>query len=276
MIKIILLKLVKSYTGYIKENTGSFQKIDVGAMIAKNPYVGVVSDIKPLVNNKQCQWVSKGTMKIYNEVVNSVSVIMNSKNKIDLYFNSKSVDTNFAVDVELSDTYDVIGFPSGEVLALSKQTIEVLMQNGLIKYSEYLKLQSGIFLTKLFFFNDHDLVNIMKELNSQPGAFFKKGDLLVCKGKLNNKDISGELATVISYTYSKEGYLYYVEFKDSSSFRNPYENKYWIFMKNIDGKVIPDNSNQLSLDLDLEDHEIDDDYHIRQLYKEKDNKKKNE
>jgi hypothetical protein len=276
MIKMNILKLVKNHKEYLKENAGSFQKVDINALIKKNPYLGVISQIKPLVIGKVCQWVSLGTMKIYNEVVNSVSVTMNKYNKVEVYFNSKSVNTNFAIDIELSNTYDVIGFPSGEVLSLSKQIVELLLQKGLIKYLETLRLSSDVVLNKLFFYNDYKREDINKQLNTQPKAHFEQGDVLVCKGVIGVKDISGELATVITQSLSKNNvYYYYVEFKNSVLGKNPLENRYWLSIENIDGKI-SEFEHQLSLISDLEDYELDDDYHIRQLHKEKENRMKNE
>lgn len=270
------LKLVKKYIGYIKENSNSLDKVDLNEIISKTPYVGVIDEIRPLVQDKVCQWVSLGTMKIYKEKVNEVSVRMNSHNKIDVYFNNKSVNTSFAIDVEASVTYDIIGFPSGEIISLNKEKIEILMKLKLIKYLESLKLVSGHYLTNFFFFNDYRYNEILNALNlnlepQTPNILYKNGDTVVCSGMIGKKDITEELAVVLAHNISKHGIYYYVVFKNNVLSKNPIENKFWITKDNIAGKIYQNDDNeQLSLDFqDLEEHEIDDDYHIKQIYKTK-------
>jgi len=197
--------MIKKYNQHFKndinENVGVFKKIDVGVLLSKNPYMSVVEDIRLLVLNKLCQWVplNSRSHNMHSEIVTEVYVYNDKHGKLSLFFNRKTVDTNFAIDVEISGIYDAIGFPSGEVIQVPKEKLEILIKMDLIKYLEYVKLENGSILRNMHIFHDNRFENIMNILNPN---------------KIKESEIS---------------------------------------------------------DNDLEDHEIDDEYHIRHLYKKKDN-----
>jgi hypothetical protein len=270
------------YNNFVNESTEEYsESINLYAMLVRRPYLTIIEEIKPLVVGNYCRWISLGLGKEYKEIVDNVKVSLNAKNQVCIYFNNKSVDPNHTVEIKnekIEATYDLIGFPSGEVITLSKEKMEMLIKNGLAKYSELLRLNDDIVLKKIFFFNDFRYDEIKKILYPITAELerYKRGDILICKGNLTNISIENEEATVIASGPTGRGIAYYVEFVNPILGKNPSDNRYWLLSDSIIGKkgdVKPEKQMELDFN-DLEDYEIDDSYYIDQLFKKK--KEKND
>lgn len=265
---------MENYIENIKESSNP-RFIDIVEVFNKYGEIDGVNRLRDLVLNKKCSWVTKGVKDIKIEVVRLVQSMI-IKNAPCVYFNSISVDLGFSVEIldnfeKKSDIIvDVIGFPSGEVMYLNPNEINNLMRSGLLNYKDKYEYK-GIEFKEIFYFDDNKYHEIKKKLNPdyiKPSKNnYDIGDFVLCKGEiaLNSKKINvdGEVCRIVKKLVDK---LYMVQFNNRfSEFLLDY-NRAYISEKNIVKKL---NIN-IYKEPELDEHEIDDDYHIKQLFKNKD------
>lgn len=277
---------MKKYINYIKENVDP-RFIDLLDITSKYPDIDVARQkLSDIVLNNKCLWYTKGIRKYKDEIVTTCNIETNGKNGINFYFNGTSVDTDFSIEIQRqmdnNQKHSVIGLPSGEVLYLTRDEILTLFDFKLVNYESELKWKD-LTLKEVFFFSDKSYHSIKKILNvnyerPEDDVFkqeeYRKGDVVICKGmvgRVNVHDKIGKINTVLNRRYL-------VEFLDKPDYsqRMPNSmllgNKLWLTEDNIKGIYIGDLDKKSKMVYDLEDHELDDDYHINQLFKGNKNK----
>jgi hypothetical protein len=217
-------------------------------------------------------------------VVSSVQVD-EKKGNYYIFFNNFSVNKNYTIELEQRETENpyIVGLPTGEVIYVTIEQMKKLKSEFLVKYTKEVYFRNNRYIN-INYFADTDYHKIMlsldknykKKTNIEKHNNYTVGDYIVCQGISQNLNVDGQIAQVEGSVITKNGRMYLVSFlfRFSEMLHNGdggTGNKWWVFSGNIKGKYTGDIN--LHLDLsnmmrnELEDYEIDDDYHIKNLFK---------
>lgn len=270
--------------------------IDLNVLLTKHPGNLALAEkaIEDLVVGEACIWYT-----LSNTIKNMTVMGVELSKSYQVFFNGITVDKSMKVeivDVPKENEY-IIGFPSGEVIYLKKDQLEKLKKEGLVKFP-----QKGVFNRQfdyVFGFSDRDYHSIrflldptykkpVKEIIEHKSQYFKN-DIIICKGNSNMINVDNRMGritdTVKKAKENKWNYLVEFLFHFSDCLHDGKSgagNCWWVGDENIKGIYHGDMSIHMALKKEedkilsknkLEEHEIDDDYHINQLFK---NKEKND
>jgi hypothetical protein len=286
--------MIKKYYTYIKENK-NFSYVNIRDIINKTTFLeDVEKELNNLLLNKVCLWYTKGDNTLKKQIVTDIKVRRHIGGQLYIYFNDFGVDTTETIvrielssslssDISLSITdeekekVEIIGHPSGEVLYIDKSLFIKLSSFGHIKYNKS---------KNFYYFEDNEYYTIMKVINPNYEKPKKKNikeklkynvdDVVICKGKSGMLDLTdkiGRITQVRESQLKESGTNYLVSFILNFSEYLMVGNNWWIKKENIKGIYTGDLELQKILgdlrykDKNLEDHEIDDDYHLRQLFR---------
>lgn len=272
---------MKTYKNFLLENSNS-KTIDIKKLISKIVDIyDIEIELKKLVLGKTCIWYEKGNRTLKKAIINEVKALRTINGTINVYFNGSSVYQDFMIGIEedgINNENEIVGIPSGEVLIITKKQLKNLLDKLLIRYKNNNKFGW------MYYFNDIDYYTIMKELNPnytkpvKKNYFevdtYKKGDVIVCKGNSGLLDINDRIGKIIDIRYGN-GIDFLISFFVNFSNYLMNNNGWWIKYKNIKGiykgdvemQEILGEIQRNSAAADLEDHEIDDYYHIKSLFK---------
>lgn len=277
--------MIKNYSTYIKESTTAVSKFKLKEFIGNHRNLATAEKaLQDMVVGQLCQWRTKGIMAIRKEVIERATLATNLYGGMNYYFNGFSVDDNSYVEVYLRhDEVELVGFPSGEVLFITQGQAQTLIDTKLIKFENWI-IWREIEYKNIFYFKDKDYHEIKSMLdinykkpvkkNIEKKNDYKVGDVVVCKGKIEFKkheiilqDRVGKI-TLKMTTGDQKSY----RIKFFMNFIEELGNEIWVSFNNIAGLYTGDIEAQKALALmqrnqDLEEHEVDDDYHLNQLYK---------
>lgn len=284
--------MVNRYITYIKENA-SKDLFDVEYILKSIPVskegTQIIENIlnKKILNNV-CVFYTRGKRILKKEKIDEIIVTINNlfgltdTNKFNVYFNGFAVDTLYKVEIEKSNIVEVIGIPSGEVLFLDKNDVNELMFKKFVQYeSEF--IYWGTIFNNIFYYLDINYHKIKKFLDphyekpEKPNKY-KKDDIVLCQGfhgPTNLNDKIGHILDVRKKVTTTKGFnvdvLYLV---------NVAGEDIWLMERSIKGyakksdeyieklnKYLPPNRRETNY---IEDHEVDDDYHLNQLFKKTD------
>jgi hypothetical protein len=294
---------MKDYKSYIKE-TEKQKYLNISSILHHNKSLAVAQKIiEDVVIGETCVFnIFNPTLK--KSVVSSVEI----DDDQSVYFNGYKVDIEYSIEIVEGKSENqnlpvvsgqqpnnnlVIGFPSGEVLRLKNDIIDKLKKEGLVTFRELMRW-GGKNYRNINFFKDIDYYRIKKSIdpdyekpvktktNISPKLSYKKGDVVVCEGSSQGLNVEGRLGKIINMIdRNKNDYFYLVEFLfrfskmlhpgSSDKFTG---NCWWVKIENIKGLYTGDIGAHLRLkdkeahSEPLEDHEIDDEYHIKRLYKD--------
>jgi len=295
--------LVKNYLSYIKESAKP-KFFDIRLIL--NSYGSAAmaqKEIEQLVIGEVCVWyTSSGSSIIKKQVVSSVEVT----NTREVLFNGWLVNPIYKVEIEekQSKKYDVVGFPSGEVLSIDQDNLKKMIPLGIVTFARDMRWRN-IDYKNIHYFRDIDYYKIMKILNPDYKKPVKSnikekddyeiGDMIVGKGFAGNMAVEsrigkvvdkvdrGKVAYLISFMMKFNPHLMDVPASVGDRIKpEDRKNCWWLTSENIKGLYTGDIETQIHLSdlqakkdrvaelqykLDLDEHEIDDDYHIRQLFK---------
>ena len=302
--------MVKKYLTYINEAKKSKPKFfNVGELLNKNDNITISEkEIEDLVIGEICVWYTKSQFKdskpnITKQVVSDVEV----RNNRGVFFNGFTVDIDKNVEIEgghkvieIEDAsyvnlHDIVGFPTGEVLYVTRSEMQNLLDKGLVRYEKWMNWRDKDY-KDIYFFKDIDYHKIKIEIDPNykkssggiTGTKDKKknnideqddyniGDVIVCQGMAGRLDVGERIAKILDKVKKpkEDQYDYVVAFMMNFSHYLMDKNTWWIKDENIKGLYTGDIKTQLYLaglqqynDDDLEEHELDDNYHIRQAFK---------
>lgn len=300
--------MVKKYLTYINEaKKGKPKFFNLGELLIKNNNITISEkEIEDLVIGEICIWYTKSPFDVLKkQVVSSVEV----RNNRTVFFNDFTVDIDKNVEIEggskvmeiedanFVNLHDIVGFPTGEVLYVTREEMQKLLDKGLVRYEKWMKWRERDY-RDIYFFKDDDYHKIKTEIDpnykKSPGGVTGKknvnfeekddyeiGDVIVCQGTAGRLNVSERIGKLIDKVKKpkQDQYDYVVSFMMNFS---PYlmdNNTWWIKDENIKGLYTGDIKTQLYLaglqqnndydDDELEEHELDDNYHIRQAFKKK-------
>jgi len=290
--------LVKKYLTYINESEKP-KFFNVSGFLSNyaNPVIGE-DELRKFVIGETCIFYIVGKSNMIRQKVGDVS-IRGSR----VYFNGYEIDQDYDVEIEENkkikgtfraiDKWEVIGFPSGEILTLNAEQIKKLMKANLVRYEEWIHWREMEF-KDIYFFNDsnyHKIMSVIDPNYKKPQKNISKknnyfiNDIIVCKGIVGDvhvEDCVGKIIDMFKKIEEKEwSYLVSFMFKFSPKLIKLSDKDqycWWIKRENIKGEYAGDIDNLLHLvkmqeekqgrkEEPLEDYEIDDDYHIKQLFK---------
>lgn len=270
---------MKKYIEYIKENINE-RFIDLLDIFNNNHDIeSTQKELEELLLNNMCFWYTKNR-EYKEEKIKSCKIEINNHGGVNFYLNGFSADPDFSVEIKrdiISENkkHEVIGLPSGEILYLNKDDILTLFDFKLINYETKLSWD-GFILEKVFFFHDRDyhaIKKIIDPLYEKPLKYnnddnYKKGDIIICKGMSGTINIQNKIGKVVLTMNNR----YLIEFL--TEFESKYKsvllngNKLWLTKNNIKGFYNETEKIENEIN-NLEDHEIDDNYHIKQLFNNK-------
>jgi hypothetical protein len=298
MIKINGRRLIKNYFTYISEsrkpkffNVYKFLSNYVNSVIAED-------ELRKLVIGETCIFYIKGNFTLKKEKIGDVN-IKGSR----VYFNGYEVDQDFDVEIEeskISKTtgtltskkdWEILGLPSGEIITVNTEQLKKLMKANLVRYESWIHWKNLEF-KDIYFFQDVKYYKIMqildpnyslprKNINQKNNYYIN--DIIVCEGIVDEIHVDNCVGKIIDM-YKKEGdkeyrYLISFMFKFSPELIHISDNEkycWWVKRDNIKGEYAGDLDNLIHLNrmqeekgknVPLEEYEVDDDYHIKQLFK---------
>ena len=231
------------------------------------------------------------------------------RDEIHVFFNDVPVELTCNVEIEERSKsknyiepnyikpmkFEIVGIPSGEVLYLTKEQVQDLISQGIVRYEEWIKHRDKEY-KNLYFFRDDNYHKIRAAIdptykkpvkpNINEKEDYEIGDVVVCKGESDGVILDNRVGKIKDkFKRPKEaGYDYQISFyvNFSKKLMNGVDNKdlknfLWVKLNNIKGLYKGDVNTQIELGKmqdyheekeRLEDHEIDDDYHIKQLFKD--------
>lgn len=307
MIKTNGLKLVKNYNIYIKESLNEPRIINIRDIIDKNKSIASTEDeIDKLLKGEICIWYTKGHGELKKQVISEVRLTRPIQGEINVYLNGFSVNIDYGIEIEerLEDEpikqkeFELVGLPSGEVLYLTKSEMKLLHDFNLIRYEKWMRWRDMEFKDFYFFKDqnyhkirgmlDHEYIQPRKShpiLNVKEKNNYEIGDIIVCKGFSEKAiNLTDRVGKIVNMDLDKDhkGFKYLVSFLMKFSMHLMKNNTLWINEKNIKGIYTGDIQLQIQLAKmqkeqeggfksisNLEEHELDDDYHIRQAFKKK-------
>lgn len=264
---------MKNYIDYIKENIKT-RFISIEDLIEDYGKDDAIDKIKKTLIGKKCSWVTKGIKEVKTDVINTIDT-MDNDGILYIYFNGTSVNSQFSVEliddgnINSNDMIDVTGIPSGEVIYMSQDNIKKLMGKGLLDYKDDYTY-NGLNFKKIFIFDDKDYYLIKKELDPKfvkPSKIkYEIGDYVLCRNYINQNNnqinLNGRTGRIVKVMNDK---LYLIQFSQNFS---PYllqHKRLYIPIENISKRLYIN----LYKEPELEEHELDDDYHIKQLFNDK-------
>jgi len=270
---------LKNFLTYIKESAKP-KFVNVGEIVSRNfsNLALAEKELEDLFLSEICLWYTIGKLK--KMVVGSVEV--NNIGKV--YLNGFLVDKHFMVEIEETNRkYQIIGFPTGEVIEVDKDQLEKLKKSDLVAHHNWMRWRDKDY-KNINYFRDTEYHQIRKILdpsykkptrpNIKPKDHYTIGDMVVCKGvsyNLNVEDKIGKIKTVSkSVRPSGNETNYLVEFifnfhKSLHDGSGNCGNCWWVSRSNIRGEYIGDIGAHLKLK-ELEEHELDDNYYLRNLF----------
>lgn len=281
--------MVKKYAQYITEASKP-KFFDVMDIIDKFP--GSISiaekELENLVIGEICIWYTKGNSTLKKQVISEVRVTKTSFGGVNIYFNGFSVDPEFSVEIEQTSSstskqkelYDVVGFPSGEVLSLPRDQVQMLLDFGWIRYEQSM-FWRDVEYKNIFFFSDKNYHKIREMVdpnykkpvksNVSKKEEYNIGDVVVTRGfSEGGVNLDSRIGKIKDK--DKKELRYLIQFLMKFSNLLMQGNTLWVSEPNIKGIYTGDLQTQIALankqrDEDLEEHEVDDDYHIKQIFK---------
>jgi hypothetical protein len=215
-------------------------------------------------------------------VVSSVQVD-EKRGNFHIFFNNFSVNKEFSIEIVKEEKPHIVGLPTGEVIFVSNAQLKKLKSEGLVNYQVDMYWGDNHFKDINYFAdtNYHKVrlsldKNYKKKTNVEKQSDYKQGDYVVCQGMSQNLNVEGQVAQIEGNVMTKNGRMYLVSFmfRFNDMLHNGdggTGNKWWVFGGNIKGIYTGDIDLHLGLSnkmrRELEDHEIDDDYHIKNLFK---------
>lgn len=256
----------------------------------------IEKELEDLLLGETCIWYTKSnTLK--NMVVSSVEIT----ESLQVILNGISVNKDMKVEIvhRNEDEY-IIGIPSGEVIFLEFNKIKELKKHGLVSFDR--RSINNIDYGWINNFEDKDYHKIMKFLNPsyekprkniETRLEYYPEDIIICQGAAELLDIDDRVGKIIDIVKKpKENeYNYLVEFLFKFNpmlhdGRTADGKCWWIKKRNIKGLYKGDINLLRSLQEkeklekikndDLEEHEIDDIYHISQAFKNRSSIKEEE
>lgn len=193
--------------------------------------------------------------------------------------------------------WEIIGIPSGEVIFVNSTESNKLLNNKLIEFRRWIKYKDKDY-KNVYLFKDENYHKIKefldpkykkpeKQLNYKKKDHYYVNDIVLCQGSVGHTkgmtvDLDMRVGKIIDMFKKplEKDYSYLISFMNKF---NPYLvniggeiNKFcwWVKIENIKGEYTGDleslkflaNVSNSYRD-ELEEHEIDDDYHIHQLFK---------
>lgn len=277
--------MIKDYSTYMVNETAiSSTKFKLKEFIGNHKNLAAAERaLQDMIEGQLCRWCTKGLAHVKKEVIERATLATNLYGGMNYYFNGFSVDDSYEVEVFLKNNeVELVGFPSGEVLFVTPGQSQTLLDTNLIKFEKWIRWKD-IDYKNIYFFKDQDYHEIKKMLdinykkpvkkNIEKQKEYKTGDNVVCKGEIYFQNKHIQLQDRVGRVTSKmksgnETYYnvkFYVDFIDIG-------NEFWMPASNVAGLYTGDIETQKALALlqkhrDMEEHEIDDDYHLGQLYK---------
>lgn len=274
--------MIEKYYTYIKEHKESLY-VDINDIVSKTTFLKEVEDkLDKLVHGKVCIWYTKGNSTLKKQIVTDVKVRRQIGGKLYIYFNDFGVDTTYKVEIEggkldtNEEKIEIIGNPSGEVLYVDKLMFMKLSSMGHVKYNKS---------KNFYYFEDSEYYDIMKIINPsyekpkkkniEEKKKYDEGDVIICQGKSGMLNLTDKIGKIIQVRDNSQiiGTNYLVSFILNFSKYLMSGNRWWVKKENIKGIYTGDLELQRTLsdlqqrDRNMEEHEVDDDYHIRQLFK---------
>jgi len=318
--------MIKKYNTYINEGVKDKPKFfNIKDVFDKFP--GSISiaekELQNLVIGELCVWYVVGSSSLKKQVVSEVEI----RKFHQVYFNGFHVNADYSIEIEqkskednsLRTTIDdeiqsyidklkngrpkkheIVGFPTGEVLYVTRDEMQKLLDNGLVRYEKWMKWRDTDY-KDIYFFRDQVYHQIRKVLddtykkpiksNVEEKDEYDIGDVVVCTGSSGRLVLEDRIGKIVDKVKKpkEQDYSYLVSFLMKFSFYLLDGNKWWMKENNIKGLYTGDIQTQIQLaklqdkrqpppevekfmsDF-LEEHEIDDDYHLKQLFKSGANK----
>ena len=215
----------------------------------------VKEELNQIFLNKVCSYhdTGKGTLKIEN----IKEIELRGVDKFQLYFNKTSVDIYKEIKIlGEDDIIEIIGIPSGEVLQLKPEPFRKIMDKKLIyktsKFQNYFYIDEDYHLIRKFIDPKYEKSNKTK---------YQVGDIILCQGESGSISVDDKVGKIIEISIRGTSTYYFVAFTQRFNLHLLPGNIWWITEDNI--KKLYENTDEVDY---LEDHEIDDNYHIRGLF----------
>jgi len=277
---------MKNYSTYIKESTKP-RMIDIEAIILKYPHNAAMAEkeLTDLLVGEVCIWYTNANT-IKKQIVSDVEVDQYTR----VLFNGFHVNKEYNVEIEEMNEPDyIVGFPTGEVLFLKKPLIDKLKKMNLVKYYPWIRWRDKDYRF-INVFMDVDYYKVQSCIdpnysrpepsgNIHPKSSYEEGDVVVCQGKDGSLDLDYKIGRILSVLEKDKKRMHLIEFimrfsdllHDGSGKSDVVGNCWWVKIENIKGLYTGNIGAHLLLKNkqkeQLEDHEIDDDYYIKQLFK---------
>lgn len=197
--------MVENYLSYIKESAKP-KFFDIRTIL--NNYSSAAmsqKEIEELVIGEVCVWyTSSGSSIIKKQVVSSVEVT----NTREVLFNGWLVNPIYKVEIEerQSKKYDVVGFPSGEVLSIDQENLKKMISLSIVTFARYMRWENRDY-KNIHYFRDINYYKIMKILipdykkpvksNIKEKNDYEIGDMIVGKGFARNMVVENRVGKVV-------------------------------------------------------------------------------
>lgn len=253
----------------------------------------IEKELEDLLLGETCIWYTKSnTLK--NMVINSIEVT----DSLQVILNGISTNKDMKVEIVHRDEDEyIVGIPSGEVIFLNFNKIKELKKEGLVSFDHVINNDIDYGWTNNF--EDRNYYRIQKFLNpsyekprknTETRLEYYPEDIVICQGSSELLDVDDRIGKIIDLVKKpKENeYTYLIEFmfKFNPMLHNGRSATssgtcWWVKKRNIKGLYKGDMNLLKALQEkeklekirtgEVEEHEIDDIYHINQLFKNKKN-----